>query len=1105
MSYVHLKVHSEFSSSTSIVKIPELLETCIKNKMPAVAITDDMNIFAIIKFYQMALKKGIKPIIGCRLSLEDDTYLSVLCENNEGYYNLLKLLSKAYVDVKKKPHVTYESLKQYSKGLIVLTGCKKSLIYSLITKDDKFLLKHHIEFLQSIFKDNLYLTLENLTDDIFQKIALLQHEYKLNLVGSYDVFFLKKEELKAKIARVCINQSLMVANYKTYKNEENEYFKNYYEIFEDFKNEIILTNTTQIAKKCNVILPLNKVNLPDFTIPKTQTLKEYLKDLAFDGLRSRKLEGKIYDDRINHELEVITSMGFSGYFLIVADFINWAKKNNVLVGPGRGSGAGSLVAYSLGITDINPIDYDLLFERFLNPERVSMPDFDIDFCIEGRDRVIQYIANKYGHKAVSQIITFGTLGAKAVVRDVGRVLGYGYFTVDKIAKLIPFAVGMTLEKALKEEELIKLYNEDFATKNIIDLSLKLEGLVRNVGRHAGGVVIAPKEITDFSAIYRETQEDFYITHYDKDDIETAGLIKFDLLGLKTLTVIDKTTKLINDLGIRFNINNIPVTDQSAYKLICKTDTSAVFQLESRGMKDLISRLQPDKFEDIIALVALFRPGPLQSGMVDDFIAVKHKKAEAKYIHPSLKETLKPTYGVILYQEQVMEIARKVGGYTLGSADILRRAMGKKKPEEMAKQKSIFISGAMKNDVSEKIATTIFDLMDKFSGYGFNKSHSAAYALLSFQTAWLKANYPAQFMTAVLTLEMENTEKLASLISEIKKTEVKINPLCINQSIYDFSTNQDSIVYGLGAIKGLGKGVISLFIDERDKNGPYKSLEEFIKRNINNKITKKNIETLIYAGAFDKLSNKSEGLSYYLSWYSFYENNYAQTEFGQNNLFGENENTLSLPKPTKFPLVELMNYEFKALGLFFTLNPIDLYEQDIKQLGCYSLDKINTKDETVRLSGFVSSVKRISTKSGLPLYFVTIDDQTALVDLVVTNEIYNLNKDLYVKQALICVICQVSKDKQGQARYRVTKANFLQKLRENLCRKIHIKIDNVSKVDEFKKIIDDSESGKCEIIITDNNNNNFLLPSKIKPMLELTYKIEQLVGKKNVTVDYISYS
>src|SRR5580704_16425918 len=767
--FVHLRVHTEYSLSDSVVRIAELVAAAAAADTPAVAVTDQNNLFAMVKFYREALKCGIKPLIGVDLLVREEgeraqpSRLTLLCQTPEGYRNLTRLVSRAYLEGQERgvPRIERSWLTlQNCGGLIALSGAADGDVGRALCNAREADAERLLAAWLALFPGRYYLELQRLgraAEETYIAAAVaLAARRAVPVVATNDVRFLRAEEFDAHEA---------------------------------------LANSVEIARRCSLTLKLGEARLPQYPVPAGSTTEEFLSEQAAAGLKSRFAGAEPpagYPQRLASELSVICQMGFAGYFLIVADFIRWARENGVPVGPGRGSGAGSLVAYALAITDLDPIEHDLLFERFLNPERVSMPDFDVDFCMEGRDRVIEYVANKYGRERVSQIITYGTLAAKAVVRDVGRVLGHNYGYVDKIAKLVPFEIGMTLDKALEqEEELKRLYSSDTDVRDLIDLARSLEGLARNAGTHAGGVVIAPSVLTDFTPLYCE-EGGTPVTQFDKDDVEAAGLVKFDFLGLRTLTVIDWAVRDINAIRAAaheppLDMRALPMDDAATYQLLKSCKTTAVFQLESRGMKDLIRRLQPDRFGDIVALVALFRPGPLQSGMVDDFIARKHDTSGATidYLHPDLKPVLQATYGVILYQEQVMQIAQILAGYTLGGADLLRRAMGKKKPEEMAKQRSVFVEGAVARGVREAQATMIFDLMEKFAGYGFNKSHSAAYALLSYQTAWLKAHYAAAFMAAALSSDMDKTDKVVTLIDECASMGLTVNPPDVNESIYAF--------------------------------------------------------------------------------------------------------------------------------------------------------------------------------------------------------------------------------------------------------------------------------------------------------------------------------
>src|ERR1700731_3698321 len=855
--FVHLRLHTEYSLSDSVVRVPELVAAVAAAGMPAVAVTDQSNLFAMVKFYREALEGGVKPLVGVDLQVaeegerEQPTRLTLLCQSPGGYRNLARLVSRAYLEGQERgtPRIERGWLSAtHLEGLIGLSCATEGDIGRALIHAREPDAERALEAWLALFSGRFYLELQRLGRPfeeayIAGPIALAGRR-GAPVVATNDVRFLKPEQFESHEARVCIHDGTLLADSgRVRRYSRQQYLRTPQEMAALFADvPAALATSGEIARRCSRTLTLGEVPLPQYPLPAGVSTEEFLRAEAARGLAARFTAAvsapPAHRERLERELEVICQMGFAGYFLIVADFIRWARENGVPVGPGRGSGAGSLVAYSLGITDLDPLKYDLLFERFLNPERVSMPDFDIDFCMDGRDRVIEYVAGKYGRERGSQIITYGTMAAKAVVRDVGRVLGMAYGYVDRIAKLIPFELGITLDGALeKEPELKRLYQGEDEVRNLIDLARSLEGLTRNAGMHAGGVVIAPSVLTDFAPLYCDAAGGSVVTQFDKDDVEAAGLVKFDFLGLRTLTIIDWALKIIN--GIRaergeapLDVNTVPMDDPKTFALLKACSTTAVFQLESRGMKDLVRRLQPDRFGDIVALVALFRPGPLQSGMVDDFIDRKHGKIDGPidYLHPSLKAVLEPTYGVILYQEQVMQIAQVLAGYTLGGADLLRRAMGKKKPEEMAKQRSIFVDGSVARGVAPQLAAHIFDLMEKFAGYGFNKSHSAAYALLSYQTGYLKAHYPAAFMAAVLSADMDHTDKVVTLIQECSEIGLEVKPPDVNSSRYEFAVGGGrTIRYGLGAVRGGGQGAVEALITEREARGPFLNLEDLCRR------------------------------------------------------------------------------------------------------------------------------------------------------------------------------------------------------------------------------------------------------------------------------------
>ncbi|WP_454784058.1 DNA polymerase III subunit alpha [Legionella sp. WA2024007413] len=1022
--FVHLRVHTEFSLVDGLVRVKPLMKALPSRGMCAVAVTDYCNLFAAVKHYKSAVDAGIKPIIGSDLPCHDPeqpervSSIVLLCLNLEGYKNLTCLISKAYQEgqYQGQPRVHNEWIKEYSEGLIALSGGRFGDIGQALLANDDALAKSRALYWQTLFPDRFYLEIQRTgrpdESRYNEKLIALADELRLPLVATNDVRFLDQEDFEAHEARVCIHEGYSLADpRRTQKYSAQQYLRSADEmiaLFSDLPSAI--QNTVEITKRCTVKLDLGNNYLPNFPIPDGSTVEEYLSHLSQVGLEERLLQifknkpevlqtsrGE-YDKRLQIELNVINNMGFAGYFLIVADFIQWAKANGVPVGPGRGSGAGSLVAYALKITDLDPLEYELLFERFLNPERVSMPDFDIDFCMEGRDRVIDYVAEKYGRQSVSQIITFGTMAAKAVVRDVGRVLGHPYGFVDKLAKLIPFEIGITLSKALEqEEELKRRYTEEEEVKELIDLALKLEGITRNAGKHAGGVVIAPSKLTDFTAIYCEEGSNQIVSQFDKDDVEAAGLVKFDFLGLRTLTIIDWALATVNKKQVAeglppVDISQIPTDDAATFDLLKACKTTAVFQLESRGMKELINRLQPDCFEDIIALVALFRPGPLQSGMVDDFIDRKHGRAAVDYPHPDLEPILKPTYGVILYQEQVMQIAQVLANYTLGAADLLRRAMGKKKPEEMAKQREIFTQGATARGVDEKVATHIFDLMEKFAGYGFNKSHSAAYALVAYQTAWLKAHYPAAFMAAVMSSDMDNTDKVVTFIDECAHMKLKVLPPSINHSMYHFTTADDAtIIYGLGAIKGVGESAIDCITQERETGGIYTDLFSFCQRLDLRKVNRRVLEATIKSGAFDDWNVErailTASLEKALKVAEKEHQNQSSGQFDLLSLLEEESKEHEYVQCKPWSEAQRLEGEREVLGFYLTGHPADQYRREFGEF-IVSISQLNpSMHKKAIICAQIIGIRKIVTKRGKKLVILGMDDSTARLDVVVFGELF----------------------------------------------------------------------------------------------------------------------
>ena len=910
--------------------------------------------------------------------------------------------------------------------------------------DHPDLARERLDEWQSVFGDRFYLELVRTgrasEEACVQASLRLAAEAGVPVVASNDVRFIDSGDFEAHEARVCIHDGRSLSDPDRPRlYSDQQYLRSSAEmqaLFADVPSA--LENAVEIAKRCNLDLELGKSVLPAFPRPGDLSEAEFLEQEArqaldtalaakFDaeGVAAEARESLTgpYLERLEIELDVITSMGFPGYFLIVADFIRWAKENSVPVGPGRGSGAGSLVAWVLGITDLDPLEHELLFERFLNPERVSMPDFDIDFCMEGRDRVIDYVADRYGRERVSQIITFGTMAAKAVIRDTGRVLGQPYGFVDRIAKLIPFEIGMTLDKAMEQsEELRQIYEDDEEVASIIDLARSLEGLARNAGKHAGGVVISPTRLTDFAPLYCEEGGVNVVTQLDKDDVEAIGLVKFDFLGLKTLTIIDWAEHIVNESGEEhFDVASIPMADEKTFKLLQKRQTAAVFQLESSGMRDLIKRLRPDQFDDLVALVALFRPGPLQSGMVDDFINRKHAtdKSEIDYLHPELQPVLEETYGVILYQEQVMQIAQVLAGYTLGGADLLRRAMGKKKPEEMAKQREIFVTGATGRGVDEKTATHIFDLMEKFAGYGFNKSHSAAYAMLSYQTAYLKAHYPAAFMAAVMSADLDNTDRLVVLKDDIRSLGLKLETPDINKSAYHFSVSSEkTILYGLGAIKGVGRSVVEAVVAEREAHGEYVSLAEFCRRLDGDRINRRTLEAMIKSGAMDPFGLSRRALMEQVEDALKGATQQAKAAAaGQNDMFGLAEPAVEETASTspddliEWPERLRLTSEKEALGLYLTGHPFDAVRQDSRFFVDGRLGELvsepppqNNKGERdyasrreITVAGLVMEIRKRGNRVS-----VTLDDDSGRMEVSLFSEAAAEFQHLLVKDEILVV-------------------------------------------------------------------------------------------------------
>src|SRR5687767_8382897 len=1002
-SFIHLRLHSEYSIVDGIVRIDEAVEAAAADRMPALALTDLSNVFGLVKFYQEARGAGVKPVIGCDLWLENEAdrdkpyRVLLLCQSRAGYLKLCNLLTRAYRSnqYRGRPELKKGWLEESgTEGLIALSGAHHGDVGQALVADNVPQAQRLAREWDVLFPGRYYLELQRLgkgattlgaaaipVESHVQRALKLASTMKLPVVATHPVQFVKREDFRAHEARVCISQGHTLSDQRRPKHYSPEqYFKTQAEMAEAFKDAPqALANSVEIAKRCNLAIELGKSRLPRFQTPNDMSLEDYLRSRAAEGLESRmpglfpdpaqrQKEMARYRERLEFEIKTIQQMGFAGYFLIVADFINWAKNNGVPVGPGRGSGAGSLVAYSLGITDLDPLRYNLLFERFLNPERVSMPDFDIDFCQDGRDRVIDYVKAKYGDESVSQIVTFGTMAAKAVVRDVGRVLDLGYNFCDQLAKLIPFTPGKhisladarEMEPQLKERE----KNEEEVAE-LLALAERLEGLTRNVGMHAGGVLIAPGKLTDFCPLYIADGSEAAVSQYDKDDVEAVGLVKFDFLGLTTLTILDWTLRYIRQLDPESDIKleELPLDDRESYRMFWTANTSAVFQFESRGMRDMLKRAKPDRFGDIIALVALYRPGPMD--LIPSFCERKHGRERVVYPDPRVEPILSETYGIMVYQEQVMQMAQIIGGYSLGGADLLRRAMGKKKPEEMAEHRLIFREGAAKNGLSESKADELFDLMEKFAGYGFNKSHAAAYALVAYHTAYMKAHHPAAFMAANMSAVMADTDKVQGLYDDAREHGLEMLPPDVNASDYRFvPLDARRIRYGLGGVKGSGEGAINHIVEEREKNGPFRDLFDFCHRVDKRIVNRRTVESLVKAGAFDTLIDHRASLMASVG-IALESAEQASRAINQVSLFGDSEEPGSAVSLVECPrwtdLVKLQN-EKSALGYYLSGHPFHTYRQEIKSFINTRLDRL-TPAKGVLLAGIMNSLRIQMTRRG----------------------------------------------------------------------------------------------------------------------------------------------
>ena len=1035
--FVHLRLHSEYSVVDGLTRIEEAVRRAAADGQGAIALTDSANLFGAVRFYVAARRAGVKPIIGCdawitnEVDREQPHRLTLLAQNRTGYRNLCRLISRGWLENQHNERAEMRSqwfAPDATDGLIALSGGPAGAVGQLLAASQAQAAHTAARHLADQFPGRFYIEIQRAGrsgDEACCRASIaLAAQLALPLVATHPIQFLEPEDFRTHEARVCIAQGRTLTDPRRLRTfTAEQYFKSTAQMRELFADvPSALRNSVEIARRCNLQLELGKARLPDYPTPEGVSLDQHCRDLAQAGLERRmqslfadpavrEAKRPRYSARLDTELLTIARMGFSGYFLIVADFINWAKTNGVPVGPGRGSGAGSLVAYALGITDLDPIRYDLLFERFLNPERVSMPDFDIDFCQDGRDRVIEYVKKKYGAQAVAQIATFGTLGAKAVVRDAGRVLDLPYTKCDQLSKLIPHnpTDPWTLERALQEEPAFAAaVNGDEEAGALIALARPLEGLVRNVGMHAGGVLIAPGQLTDFCPLYCAQGTDAVVSQFDKDDVEAIGLVKFDFLGLTTLTILDLALRYVRALepADTLTLETIPLDDADTFALFRQANTTAVFQFESRGMRDLLKRARPDRFDDLIALVSLFRPGPME--LIPEFCDRKHGK-RAHYVDSRLEPILGPTYGIMVYQEQVMQIAQTIGGYSLGAADLLRRAMGKKKPEEMAKQRSIFIAGAAKNGVPERAASELFDQMEKFAGYGFNKSHAAAYALVAYQTAYLKVHHAAAFAAANLSVVMDATEKVQDLVADARASGLTICAPDINVGVYRFvPIDEKTVQYGLGAIKGTGAAAIESVLDAR-RASPFASLADFCMRVDKQKVNRRVIEALIRAGAFDRLDADRSRLMAALG-HLLQDAERAQAHAGQESLFGDGQTML--PEPVQVAFTpwsqrEQLANERIALGFCFSGHLFTEFEAEARRIAPTRLADLKQARETVRIAGIIVSVRQQNTRRGR-MCAVLLDDASAQLEVAVFSELFDRRRALLKEDQLVFVT--------GRARY-----------------------------------------------------------------------------------------
>jgi len=1120
--FVHLHLHSEYSLSDGIIRIKELVSRASSLQYSAVGLTDLTNLFGLLEFYRSTREKGIKPIVGAEVNVIKDkdslpAPIVLLVKDKQGYINLTKIVSKAYVDgqVNGEPMVELSLLQNYSEGLIALSGGMEGHVGQSILAGNIPLTESRIKFFKSLFGEDFFIEVHRLgkTNEEEYNNAAIEISTKMDvpLVATNNVRFLmpldpevSPSDFEAHEARVCIQRGEILDDPRRSKDYvETQYLRTKEEMVELFSDlPEALLNSVKIAEKCNLDLELGKFYLPDFEVPKGQTREDHLRGISKEGLKKRieNIKGSVnsyevnndfYFKRLDYELDMICKLDFAGYFLIVADFVNWAQQNNIPVGPGRGSGAGSITAYALGITAIDPIKYDLLFERFLNPERVSNPDFDIDFCIEGRDKVLDYVTNKYGKESVAQISTRGTMAARAVLRDVVRVLGKPYGFGDRLAKAIPDVLGISLEEAYEEKQFKETIEESEESREVYDMALKLEGLSRSVGTHAAGVVIAPTALTDFTPLILDSDKGTVASQFDMGDVESAGLVKFDFLGLKTLTILDQAVDRVNskleDKSKCIDIEDLPLNDSKTFALLQRAETTGVFQLESRGMRDYLRQLVPSDFEDIVSMNALYRPGALGMNMVDSYINRKHGREEVTYGHEAVEKILSTTYGVIVYQEQVMQIAQDLSGFSLGQADILRRAMGKKKKEEMERLRSTFIEGAVKKKVNERYAANLFDQIEQFAGYGFNRSHSVGYALIAYQTAWLKAHFPSEFMASVMSCDLGNTDSIQIFVDDCKNIGLKILKPDINKSYYRFEDiDSSSILYGLGAIKGIGESLVDKIVEEREKK-EYKDLLDFCIRVGFNRVNKRILTALIGSGAMDCLGERNYLFNIIESCLRNSEQAAERDKSNIKDFFGDEVNS-DIVEVESIQEIEFdhVSAEWSALGFYLESHPLESKKKEVRNMCGFFISELQAESHPQRIAGTLVHLNVRQGKRGR-FAFATLDDSSGRIEVSIWAEIFDNYRSLLKKGQLLVVEGIVDRDEYGDKKsFKVIADKILtfDQARREYVKNVSIKLDNKFDQDSVIKVIK-------ELAVSDEGNE-----------VLISYEAEEASAEIELPKDYL---